>query len=362
MSTRPSGFEDRLKAALLARLPEEAPAPAPARSFARRYGIPLAVGVATAVVVAVMVVPGSTRNGSLPAGGPTGSPSPSATDAPEIKKDPDGSLRFKLPEQHQVPALVDRLKELGVQVALVPKRPRSQCSELGGGGRGPQADPEAEILQHSDDDFVLKVNAKTVPPGHTLIFPWADYYPLGEHGIGFGVVETAKVPSCSIDFSEGLEEALKARSEPPKDPGRTIEVDVPAPEGLAALVQSLQAQGVSVAVIEKKPASECTHLGGGYRGPQADHEAEVSVGTTTPRLRINSKTVPPGYTLVLTKPARPSSPYAKVGYGVKETSKVTPCEIDSSSTGEEWAEAQARLRELQGGPQLPPAPPAASSR
>ncbi|WP_404961176.1 hypothetical protein [Streptomyces sp. 147326] len=361
MSTRPSGFEDRLKAALLARLPEEAPAPAPARSFARRYGIPLAVGIATAVVVAVMALPGSTRNGSLPAGGPTGSPNPPATGAPEIRKDPDGSLRLKLPGHDQIPALVDRLKELGVQVALVPKRPRSRCSELGGGYRGPQADPEAEIMQHSDDDFTLKVNAKTVPPGYTLTFSWADYYPLGEQGIGFGVVETSKVPSCSIDYSEGLEEALKARSEPPKDPGKTIEVDVPAPEGLVALVQSLRAQGVSVAVTEKKPATECTHVGGGYRGPQADHEAEVSVGTT-PRLRINSKTVPPGYTLVLTKPARPSSPYAKVGYGVKETSKVTPCEIDFSSTDEEWAEAQARLKELQGGPQLLPAPPATSSR
>ncbi|MEJ8645203.1 hypothetical protein WKI68_36295 [Streptomyces sp. MS1.HAVA.3] len=211
MSTRPSGFEDRLKAALLARLPEVPPA-APARSFARRYGIPLAVGVATASVVAVMALPGSTRNGPLPAG------SPSA--APEIRKDPDGSLRLKLPEHDQTPALVDRLKALGVQVALVPKRPPSQCSEPGGGGRGPQADPEAEILQHSDDDFVLKVNAKTVPPGHTLMFTWADYHPLGERGVGFGVVETSKVPSCSIDYSEGLDEALKARFEPRRTPVR----------------------------------------------------------------------------------------------------------------------------------------------
>ncbi|MFB7179342.1 hypothetical protein ACFCYI_16735 [Streptomyces sp. NPDC056257] len=328
MSTRPSGFEDRLKAALLARLPEEAPAPAPVRSFARRYGTPLGVGVATAVVVAVMAVPGSTRDGSLPSGAPTGSPSPTATSAPEIKRDPDGSLRFKLPEQPQVPALVDRLKELGVQVALVPKRPRSQCSELGGGGRGPQADREAEILQHGDDDFVLKVNAKTVPAGYTLIFPWADYYPLGEQGIGFGVVETAKVPSCSIDYSEGLEEALKARSEPPKDPGRTIEIPVPTPDELSAVVRSLQQQGVSVAVTEMKPASQCADPGGGYRGPQADPEAELARGRE--KLRINAKTVPPGHTLVFTRPARPSGPGVTVGYGVKETSKVTLCEIDFS--------------------------------
>ncbi|MEU6760377.1 hypothetical protein [Streptomyces sp. NPDC046685] len=325
MSTRPSGFEDRLKAALLARLPE---APAPSPSPARRYGIPLAVGIATAAVVAVMALPGSARNGSLPAGGPTASPSPSATDAPEIKKDPDGSLRFKLPEPGQIPALVERLKALGVRVALVPKRPPSQCSELGGGGRGPQADREAEILQHADDGFILKVNAKTVPPGHTLMFPWADYYPLGERGVGFGVVETSKVPSCSIDYSEGLEEALKAASGPPKDPGKTIEVEVPTPDGLPELVRRLQAEGVSVAVVEKKPASECSHLGGGYRGPQADPEAELRRGDG--RLQINSKTVPPGYTLVLSKPATPSGLHAAIGFGVKETSKVTPCEIDFS--------------------------------
>ncbi|MFG2987124.1 hypothetical protein ACGFYQ_38755 [Streptomyces sp. NPDC048258] len=210
MSTRPSGFEDRLKAALLARLPEVPPA-APARSFARRYGIPLAVGVATASVVAVMTLTGSTRNGSLPAG----SPSRSASDAPEIEKDPDGSLRFDLPEHDQIPSLVERLKALGVQVVLVPKRPRSQCSEMGGGFRGPQADPEAEIMQHGDDGLFLKVNAKTVPSGYTLTFTWADYHPLGEKGIGFGVIETSKVPSCSVDYSEGLEELLKSRSGSP---------------------------------------------------------------------------------------------------------------------------------------------------
>ncbi|MEU9163876.1 hypothetical protein AB0D29_26855 [Streptomyces sp. NPDC048424] len=334
MSTRPSGFEDRLKAALLARLPEEAPAPAPVRSFARRYGIPLAVGVATAAVVAVMTLAGdSGGNGSLPAVGPTGSPSPAAPGVPEIKKDPDGSLRFGLPEHDQIPALADRLKELGVQVSLVPKRPRSQCSELGGGYRGPQADPAAELMQGSGDAFSFKVNAKTVPPGHTLTFAWADYYPLGERGIGIGVIETSKVPSCSIDYSEGLEEALKARSEPPKDPGKTIEIPAPKPDELSAVVRSLQEQGVSVAVTEKKPASECTHVGGGYRGPQADREAELSREPGSSTLKINSKTVPPGYTLVFSKPVRSSGPGGTVGYGVKETSRVTPCEIDFSLGG-----------------------------
>lgn len=215
MSDRPSGFEERLKAALMARLPEAPPVP-PTRSLARRYGIPVAVGVATAAVVAVMALPGSTHNGSQPADGATGSAAPSATDGPEIKRDADGSLRFDLPENRQVPGLVARLKALGVQVALVPSRPRSQCSELGGGYRGPQADPEAEIMQSGNGaGFGLKVDAKTVPPGYTLTFRWSDYHPLGERGIGFGVIETSKVPSCSIDYSEGLEELLKSRSASP---------------------------------------------------------------------------------------------------------------------------------------------------
>ncbi|MEU9087131.1 hypothetical protein [Streptomyces sp. NPDC048357] len=334
MSTRPSGFEDRLKAALLARLPEEAPAPAPVRSFARRYGIPLAVGAATAALVAAMTLAGDNGgNGSLPAVGPTGSPSPPATGVPEIKKDPDGSLRFKLPDQQQVPALAARLKELGVQVALVPKLPRSQCgSELYGGVAGfdPMDDPEAQILQRGDDAGFLKVNAKTVPPGYALAFAWSEHYPLGDRGFSFNVVEKAKVPSCTIDYSEGLEEALKARTEPPKDPGRTIEIPAPKPADLSEVVRNLQAQGVSVALTELKPRSECTHLGGGYVRRQADPEAELTWGQDKSTLRINAKTVPPGYTLVFTKPTSGSDPGAPVRYGVKETSQVTPCEIDHS--------------------------------
>ncbi|MFJ7778501.1 hypothetical protein [Streptomyces yangpuensis] len=329
MSSRPSGFEDRLKAALLARLPETPP-PTPARSFARRYGVPLAVGVATVAVVAVMTVPGSTRDGSRPAGAPTGTPSPSATGAPEIRKDADGALWFRMPEPAQVPALVEALKKRGVQAVLVPMRPKSQCTEPGGGYRGPQADPAAEVLQRSADGFDMKVDSRTLPPGYSLTFRWADYYPLGQsHTIGFGVIETSRVPSCSVDYSEGLEEALKAASEPPKDPGKTIEVPRPKTAGeLPALVSSLQAQGVSVAVTERKPKSECPHVGGGWRGPQANPESQLEGPGESSTLRINSKTVPPGYTLVFTKQANASDPY--VGAGVKESSKVTPCEIDYS--------------------------------
>ncbi|MFE0580094.1 hypothetical protein [Streptomyces sp. NPDC058874] len=201
MTTRPSGFEDRLKAALVARFPQT-PLPTPARSFARRYGAPLAVAAATVAVVAVMAVPGSTRDGSRPVGAAAGGPDPSATDAPGIRKDPDGALRFGMPEPGQVPALVDALKELGVPAVLVPIRPPSQCSEPGGGFRAPQADPAAEVLQRSADGLEFKVDDKTVPPGFSLTFQWADSYPVGRsRTVGVGVIETAKVPSCAVDYA-----------------------------------------------------------------------------------------------------------------------------------------------------------------
>ncbi|MBT2546591.1 hypothetical protein J7E99_39565 [Streptomyces sp. ISL-44] len=212
MSARPSGFEDRLKAALLARLPEAAPA-TPARSFARRYGVPLAVGAATATVVAVMTLTGSIRTGSLPAG----TPSRSASDAPKIKREPDGSLRFDPPQQAQLPALADRLKELGVRAVAVPLLPELECKAVKGWMRAPQADPAAGVSR-GDDGHTLKVNPKAVPPGHTLLVTWAYFQPMweGKQGLAFGIVENEDVPYCSVDHTEAVREAQ--RQGPPTPP------------------------------------------------------------------------------------------------------------------------------------------------
>lgn len=210
MNSRPSGFEERLKGALLARLPEAAPAP-PARSFARRYGIPLAVGVATATVVAVTTLTGSIGTGSLPAG----TPSRSASDAPEITREPDGSLRFDPPQEAQVPALVDRLKDLGVRVALVPKVPESECDELRNWISGPKAADPTAGLSRGDDGRTLRVNPKAVPPGHTLALTWADYYPVGTQALGFRVFPNSDVPSCVDDPMEGFLKTLPTTLTPP---------------------------------------------------------------------------------------------------------------------------------------------------
>ncbi|MFF7298903.1 hypothetical protein [Streptomyces sp. NPDC008265] len=206
MSSRPHGFEDRLKAALLARLPESAPAVA-TRSVARRYGIPFAVGVATAAVIAVMTMTGSTHTGSLPAG----TPNPSGTDAPRITKDPDGSLRFDPPRQAQLPALADRLKELGVRAFAVPQLlPERECRAVKGWARGPQDDPAAG-LSRGDDGRTLKVNPKAVPPGHTLVFTWTYFNPMWEarQGVAFGVLPNEYVPYCSDDYTEAVKEAQR---------------------------------------------------------------------------------------------------------------------------------------------------------
>ncbi|MFD5415995.1 hypothetical protein [Streptomyces nojiriensis] len=205
MNSRPSGFEDRLKAALLARLPEAVPAP-PARSFARRYGIPLAVGAATAAVVAVMTLTGGSRTGSLPAG----TPSRPASDAPEITREPDGSLRFDPPRQAQLPALADRLKELGVRAVAVPLLPERECKAVKGWARAPKDDPAAGVSR-GDDGRTLKVNPKAVPPGHTLLVTWGYFQPMweGRQGLAFGIVEDEDVPYCWDDYLEAFLEAQR---------------------------------------------------------------------------------------------------------------------------------------------------------
>ncbi|MFJ9645427.1 hypothetical protein ACWEPM_34965 [Streptomyces sp. NPDC004244] len=246
MTSRPTAFEEKLKAALLARMPE-APAPAPARSFARRYGIPLAVAVATAVAAGLVVaLPGAGRDGSLPAQvstnptpmvppPPTGSaatavPSPpvptgSATSSvsPVPTRDSSGSITVDMPRHSQIPGLVEQLRALGVPVVLMPKKPRSECPHWSGGYRGPQYlpgttthDPDSELRQREGDRTVLKINSKTVPPGYTLVFGWPDRQPTSESSTSFGVKETSKLTPCEIDNSPELDPVSPTGAPPPE--------------------------------------------------------------------------------------------------------------------------------------------------
>lgn len=195
-SSPPRGFEDRLKAALLARLPE-APPPAPARSLVRRHGVPLAVGVVTAAVVVVMALPGSGRDGSRPSdGAPAGRPSASATAVPESPEGPGTTLEIpRHPTDDELPDLIRRAKAVGVDIAVTVTKPPGQCSHPGGGWKGPPADPAASLA--GSDGTTLRVNTKSVPPGYTLVFmrraDASGPYP------GAKLKETAKVTPCEID-------------------------------------------------------------------------------------------------------------------------------------------------------------------
>ncbi|MFE2877945.1 hypothetical protein ACFXG6_18875 [Streptomyces roseus] len=204
--SRPHGFEDRLKAALLARFPEE-PAPTPARSFVRRYGVPLAVGLATAAVLGLVALPGGgggDHGGSRPAG------TRSATE-PVVRG--DGTILVAWPSYEEVPGTVDRLRALGVRVAMVQRRPPGECSDPGGGYLGPEYDPATGKWKEQDPDalpFVmdggrrmLRITAKTVPEGHTLVLARAAQPAPRVDGVSVGVIATGKVPSCEIDYAAG---------------------------------------------------------------------------------------------------------------------------------------------------------------
>ncbi len=224
MSNRPRAFEERLKAALLARMPET-PEPTPARSFTRRYGIPLAIAVATAVVAGLVAValPGAAgRDGSLPASRSTSGPtaSPTSGPGPEVVKDADGTIRVRMPKWEEAPALVAELQAVGARVAFVQKKPRPECSHPGGGYLGPRYLPgtethdiEAEVLRGRGDAMELRINEKTVPPGHTLVIARTARPMLRAAAVSFGVIETSKVPSCEVDYSPSPEEEARMIAE-----------------------------------------------------------------------------------------------------------------------------------------------------
>ncbi|WP_327282391.1 MULTISPECIES: hypothetical protein [unclassified Streptomyces] len=232
MNNRPTAFEEKLKAALMARMPQ-VPAPAPARSFARRYGIPLAVAAATAVTAGLVVtVPGSGRDGSLSAQvsstpAPAVSPPPTGASAagvsPAPTRDGSGTITLDMPRHSQVPGLVEQLRALGVTVVLMPKKSESQCPYPSGGYRGPQLLPgttthdlESDVLQRDGNKMVLKINSRTVPPGYTLVFGWPDRPPTSEQSVSFGVKETSKLTPCEIDNSRDRDPVLPTGAPAPE--------------------------------------------------------------------------------------------------------------------------------------------------
>ncbi|MEU9147719.1 hypothetical protein [Streptomyces sp. NPDC048349] len=207
MSNRPLGFEERLKAALLARIPAT-PEPLPARSFARRYGVPLAVGLVTAAVLGLVTLPDLREHGGA---GP----------AHGLGKDGDGTVTVPMPKPDELPELARRLEAMGVSAVVVPMKPPAECpGENSGGYRESLHHPdgtidlEGNVVRGRGTAMVLKINSKTVPPGHTLVLMKPMRPPLRDpNQVRVGVKETSKVPACEPDYAPSPEEESRQLAE-----------------------------------------------------------------------------------------------------------------------------------------------------
>ncbi|MFZ3496216.1 hypothetical protein ACODT5_23875 [Streptomyces sp. 5.8] len=188
-SSRPRAFEGRLKAELMTLAAERVPAAAPVRSPARRYRIPIALGAVAAAVAGLV---------SLPVLGEDGGASP----AYGVSREANGDIWVQIYRPEGVQGTVDELRALGVPATAVPRRPSEQCPATeafpvgltpgeGGGQPAGEMDASAHML----------ITPGTVPPGHTLVLS-TPVDAADIHGIGFGAVETAKVPTCVPVYSD----------------------------------------------------------------------------------------------------------------------------------------------------------------
>ncbi|MEV0413136.1 hypothetical protein AB0I68_20655 [Streptomyces sp. NPDC050448] len=199
MNSRPTRFEERLKEELLAiaadRSRIEEQVDFTVRSPVRRFRMPLAVGVAAAAAVALL---------ALPVVGEDGGSSP----AYALTKSGDGTITVKLFNPEGLPGLERELRALGVGIARIPVKPASECSEWPPGGFD-QADG---LVTSEGDGALLKINSKTLPAGHTLVFAMSEKSP--RRG-SFGSLRTSLVPSC---IPENL---TWVGDEPPRNPAKT---------------------------------------------------------------------------------------------------------------------------------------------
>ncbi|WP_030730514.1 hypothetical protein [Streptomyces sp. NRRL S-237] len=200
MSSRPSAFEERLKAELLA-IAADGPSAAapPVRSRTKRYRIPLVLAGVTAAVAGMVV---------LPVVGDGGGASP----AYAVSRDADGTIRVHIYHADGVDGTVRELRELGVPIAVLPRRPSEQCpaTEAYPAGLTP-GEGGGQRAGTTDESAQMQITPKTVPPGHTLVLSTPVDASDG-HGIGFGAVETAKLPSCIPVYADPATAPVRTRS------------------------------------------------------------------------------------------------------------------------------------------------------
>uniref|UniRef100_A0AAU2JMQ6 Uncharacterized protein n=1 Tax=Streptomyces sp. NBC_00049 TaxID=2903617 RepID=A0AAU2JMQ6_9ACTN len=182
MSSRPSAFEERLKAELLAIAADrpEGTAIAP-RSRARRLRVPLALGAVAATVAGLI---------ALPVLGDSGGSSP----AYAVTKDSDGTIWIEVRQPlDALPGLERELRTLGFSVVTVPMK--RGCRQFPEWHHGPNLESGPVVLK--DGGFTLKVNSETVPAGYTIVIQKPDEQePLRDRRVDFDVIETSKVPPC----------------------------------------------------------------------------------------------------------------------------------------------------------------------
>ncbi|MBT2448215.1 hypothetical protein J7F03_14215 [Streptomyces sp. ISL-43] len=218
MSSRPSAFEERLKAELVAIAAEGAQAQAETkagfavRSPARRLRMPLAVGLAASAAAALIALPVMGDEGGTSA-------------AYALTKGEDGTITVKLFNPEGLPGLERELRGLGVPVVVVDQKPVAECDATGGGFDGPVMTPDGkswepyeDVLASNGDEPVLKINSKTVKPGHTLVLVRPMTPSRKGSGAGFGTMETSRVPSCIPAFWYGLDASPEGPMEPPGGP------------------------------------------------------------------------------------------------------------------------------------------------
>lgn len=211
MSTRPTAFEERLKAELVAIAADRAQAGAgaeadgradfAARFPARRLRIPLAVGLAATVAGALIALPVMGEEGGTSA-------------AYALSKSDDGTIVVNLFNPDGISGVERELRELGVTVAVVPEKPVAECGEQGGGFDGPVglitderglivgASPEQLFgFRKGGGGLVLTINSRTLPAGHTLVLV-KPLKPILTY-VGAGSMPAERVPSCIPDYFSG---------------------------------------------------------------------------------------------------------------------------------------------------------------
>lgn len=205
MSSRPHAFEERLKSELMAvasgqsevRVP--APDPVPFRSPARRYRIPLALGAVAAGVAGLVALPVVGDDGGTSA-------------AYAVSRNDDGTISVHIFHPDGVGGTVRELRELGIAATVVPRRSSEQCPSDVAYPQGlTPGEGGGEFAGARDSSAQLMITPKTVPPGHTLVLS-TPMDASDTHPIGFGAVESTKVPSCIPVYADPAKAPQRTRS------------------------------------------------------------------------------------------------------------------------------------------------------